>query len=74
MKSLKRCVNESGHDTFYLVGPNAPSIEDISLDIEWMADLYEELTRDSTAADIDRKLLLWSRIRRRELEVRPSMV
>ena len=71
MECLKRRVNKDGGITFYLVGPNAPTIDDMSLDIEWMADLYEELTFDST--EIDEKLRLWTRMRqrRRELEVQP---
>ena len=70
MESLKRCVNKNGHNTFYvyLVGPNAPTVDDISLDIERMARLFEDLTKDSTK--IDGKLCSWSRHRRRELEVR----
>ena len=68
MDALQRCVTKNGHNIFYLVGPNAPTFSDISLDIEWMAELYEDLTRDTTK--MDQKLRLWTRTRLRETEVR----
>ncbi|GAV02948.1 hypothetical protein RvY_13449 [Ramazzottius varieornatus] len=65
LDTLRRYIAER-HDVFFLVGNQAPTCEEIALNMEEVAEWYKELMRRSQS--VEANVRLWPHRRRDELE------